>query len=152
LPPCVGLAFSPDGVQLAAVFDSQLTDTEVVVWDVVKGTATRQRALEKTLRNKAQIAVIYRGPALEWVPDRSGWLLFGYFLVDARSGAVVWTVPGNLEVSVPSHRRLLGRDHLAMAIGTGQNRQLQIITLPRDQINQAAQAAKAGPLPAPVSL
>ncbi len=139
-----GLAFSPDGVELAALFGN-LLDQRLLVWDVTRGTLTRQHQL-KGLRDPSPPRRVYTGPVLDWVPDRSGWLLFNTSLVDVVSGSVVWTMPMPVETNmrIKTVRRLLSPDYLANAPGGQANRQLQLQTLPREQINQAIQAARAG--------
>jgi hypothetical protein len=68
---------------------------------------------------------------LQWIPDGSGWLLFGHLLVDAQTGAVTRklddppTWEGNLV-----ERRFLDAQHVTTLTGGGFDKALTILTLP----------------------
>jgi len=141
-----GMAFSPDGAELAILFDT-LPNEQLVVWDVAKGVVKKNLEFSKDFLNKSQGALIYSGPVLEWLPDRSAWFLHGNFLFDNPSGALVWTLP-KIDVGFSEVRRVLDQDHLAVVPAGARNHQLEILTLPREQIDQAAKAARAGQDPA----
>ncbi len=140
------LAFSPDGLELAALFDHPAP--QVVVWDLAKGAVVKNHELARNLRQLVPPSTTYQHNSLEWLPDRSGWLLYGFFLVDAVSGAPVWTVPATLESGFTAGpRRLLSTKHLAMATGKGKDRQVQIVSLPRNLIDAGVKTARAGENP-----
>jgi hypothetical protein len=140
------LEFSPDGVELAVLFEMPDGCPEVLVRDLATGEATKTHHLSN-LRKLLPTAALYPGPALAWMPDRSGWLLYGFFLVDAVSGATVWTAPVNPELGAPGLRRVLSPKHLAMVAGVGPARKVRVLELPRDEIDQAVKAARMGQRP-----
>ncbi len=145
-----GLAFSPDGTELAVLFEG--AQPQVVLFDVAKGKWAKTIDLAKGVHKLAPTSRLYGGPALLWLPDRSGWLAFGHFLIDNPSGGVVYVLPNNLEVGFPTQRQVLSKDHLAVATGKLGARQLQILTLPRAQIDLAVKAVRAGGDPSTASL
>jgi WD40 repeat protein len=141
------MAFSPDGAELAVLFDIPVP--QLLVWDMATGEVSKNHELPKDMKSLVPASMTYIHNNLEWVPDRSGWLLYGFFLVDAVSGVPVWTVPSKLEIGFPGPRQLLSPKHLAMTTGNGNNRQIQILELPRNQIDQAVEAARKGNNPDP---
>lgn len=69
-----GLAFSPDGMQLATILHAW-DDHLLTVWDVASGNVVEQLALKKE-----PFGHRYEWPRLEWLSDNKGWLVDGRWL------------------------------------------------------------------------
>jgi WD40 repeat protein len=139
-----GLAFSPDGEEVALLLRlGKKPDAwgRLLSWDVRTGKKLADHRIGWELSHID--AMWGDGGTIEWCPDRSGWLLFGYLLVDHDSGAVVWKFPPE-----PHHsgefmtRHFLDRDHVTTEDGVLDKRRLRVETLPREQIDAAVKAAR----------
>jgi hypothetical protein len=145
---CRGLQFSPDGVELAGLFHA-LEKTRVLSWDVAKGEIVADRGFEGDLKTKLKNAILYRGKALDWLTDRSGWLVYGQMITDHDSDTVLGFVPA--DDPAPGPRRIVDRDHLAVITGNFNAKQLELVSLPWDKI-KAARANRAAGGQAPGTL
>lgn len=86
-----GMRFSPDGTRLAALGTSNQLPA-VYVFDVATG---ERKSKVDVLADSQQLSVrvlISKIPAVQWLPDSSGWLLSGDVVADGVSGQVLWKV------------------------------------------------------------
>jgi hypothetical protein len=83
-----GVAFSPDGRELALAFDNRASTRRVAVYDVATGSM-------KALLSPAA-PVRPGGPAFDWLADGRGFLLGGGVLLDRDTGRQVGQVYGNV--------------------------------------------------------
>jgi RNA polymerase sigma factor (sigma-70 family) len=111
-----GLAFSPDGKELA-----QFTGhpwPRLLCWD---------RSGELLLDARVSMPrIVGHGNSFEWLPDRSGWLINGY-LVERTSSRVVLHVRSALVSEALPH--VLDRNRL-LAVIRSNPAQLQTVTIP----------------------
>jgi hypothetical protein len=129
-----GVAFSPDGKELAVVWWQRKPDQwgRVRVFDVATGKKVADHALGFAMKSMDSLGKSgISGRALAWLPDGSGWLVHGHLLVDRKTGAVT----GKLgpEPKLPADvqpRRVLG-SHVTAVTGSGFDRQLTFEPLPR---------------------
>lgn len=136
-----GLAFSPDGRQLALVYAD--TDSKILLLDVVSGTLSDTIELP----GKSPLASAYGGVAIEWMGDR-GWCLFGGTLVDRTTRRVVW----NLSLPIIDRlkaRRTLADGWIVSTTGAQNRRTLRFIPIPWSEI-EASLAALGDDATAPV--
>jgi hypothetical protein len=149
LGTCRGLAFSPDGAELAGLFVTG-GKTRLLSWDVARGEVAADLSFPGDLKTTVKHAILYQGRYLDWLADRSGWLVYGLLVIDHDTGNVVATLPA--DDPTPGPRRVVGKDHVAIVSGSGLTHTLTLVPLPWEQI-QAARAAKPDPavskLPAP---
>jgi WD40 repeat protein len=146
---CSALAFSPDGKKLAGFFASGF-DGRLISWDVTSGKLAADVKMEKDPQWLAQNAHGYQGRRLEWFPDGTALLAYGQLVIDPTTAKVVWTVPA--EGFDGSARRVVGPGLLASVKGGFNDKKLVLETLPRDKIETAVQAVRAGKDPAATKL
>jgi hypothetical protein len=140
-----GMAFSPDGTELAMLWRHKAKDLwgRLLVWETKGG---KKLFDHKITGNEIKMidSLWFEGgtKSLQWVPDKSGWLLFGHLLIDRESGAVVGTV-GNAPAfsGAITECRFLDKDHLAV-LETGLQPKVTITTLPRADIDAAVKKAR----------
>ena len=146
---CQGLAFSPDGTTLASVFSTGIGG-RIVSWDLANGEVKADQPYKQNLQQMAANGFFYKGPALEWLNDSSGFVAFGQLLIDAVKGNVFWKIPGDgLD---GNQRRLFGMSRLARVKGDIRARTLTFDVLPADQIAAALKSVQAGEDPAATKL
>lgn len=153
---CDGLAFAHDGSELAAVF-AQPGKTHLRSWKIADGKVAADHEFSTSLEQSIKGFTGYVGSAVEWLSDRSGWLVYGHLLIDYTTGGVIFSVPTMRGDSLPTPRRMIGPHHLVQLVGNFQKRDLQIVSLPREQIAAARKNAQqeadpsTGKLPPPVA-
>ncbi|HVC98799.1 MAG TPA: hypothetical protein VND64_34360, partial [Pirellulales bacterium] len=74
--------------------------------------------------------LLYQGPPIEWLPDGSGWLLYGRYLFDRKSFRVVW----KLHSTSDKRFRFLDQQTLAVVRGGRFGGKLVGIRIPWDSI------------------
>jgi WD40 repeat protein len=141
----LGLAFAPDGKQLAGLF--KVDDTKrLLAWNLDAGTGSAHF----TLGSEAVPNVrAYQGPALDWMPDGGGWVVYGRRIVDAQSGAYYWPIPaedtkGRLRVGDYSPRRIFPDNRLAYVGEDRGGRFLFIVPLPKEKMEEALKRVRGG--------
>ncbi len=143
---CEGLAYSPGGEELAGLFGTG-SDNTLVSWAPDK----RQQVFRWTSGSVSKMGIKgasgYPGANLEWLPDRSGFLLFGHYVVDRQSQRVVWTIEAAEGEYVSAARRLVDNDRLAVVTGPSSGlRRIQLALIPWMRINASlAVLAADGP-------
>lgn len=124
-----GLAFSPDGKELAGLF-SKAGDDRLVIWDV-KGNVVQEAWVPG---RRFSIG----GPAVEWVPDRSGVLVSGRYLFSRKAGRVVWAFS---PPDSSGHRfHFLDRNWLLVADDVYSDCTLAGLRVPWDRIDKSIEA------------
>ena len=130
----LALAFSDDGKALAALYETGPTAGRIRAWDFATGKRIADHAFTHSVDNIIR-AGAYRQP-LVWLPDGSGWFVWGQLMVDRQVGKVFWTMPPQ-DAKIPWPRRFLDNDHIATVMGVAPQRRMEIVTLPRDEIEAA---------------
>lgn len=142
LSGCKGMAFSQDGKELAALFQF-IRKTRLFVWDVATGKQLLHHQFELDRGH-------YKGPAIQWFPDKSKWLILGNHVVDRVAGKPLWQVP-----KIPDARdeaRLLGGDRIALYGKSGRDGFISTLAVPHDELAKAAKVVQSGGTTADVNL
>jgi hypothetical protein len=83
----------------------------LLCWDVGAGKKLHDFQIGYELPFITSLWFVGGTRCLQWVPDGSGWLLFGHLLVDAQSGAVTGRIPPEPKFSGGMiNRRFLSSD------------------------------------------
>jgi hypothetical protein len=98
-PHCHALAFSPDGAELAVLYETS-TDSSVLVFAVADGDLALHVRIEGCLRTRLRAAAWHGGHGLEWFPNQQAWLVYGQAVVERSSGEVAWTLPPDATGSI----------------------------------------------------
>ena len=134
------LAFSPDGTELAGIFHR--SDRITLLSIKLDGTVTAQHTFQDELRS-VKNQVKYPGPTLEWLPDASGWLVYGHAIIDCTAGGPVWVAPIK-DPGSTSPRRFLDKETIIGVTGTAERAQLVSGKLPWDKIRSGTQLIASG--------
>jgi WD40 repeat protein len=132
------LAFSPDGSQLTAFAKSR-----IVSWKLADGMAAVDHRMAKDVHSlvKGKTDHNSKSRVMEWLPDSSGWLLYGQVWIDYVSGVPVHTITYGDKDHTFHPRRLVGIGHVARIDGD-RNPTLTIEALPSAQIAAAVTQAR----------
>jgi hypothetical protein len=115
LLPCRGLSFSPDGRELAGLFEVN-GQSRLVCWNLARGGEPVFDVTFPGLQVRPSTLLTYTGHVLGWVGERRGWLLYGQMFID-RTANKVGPAPAGLLAADPPFRCLVGPDHLATLPG-----------------------------------
>lgn len=137
---CRGLAFSPDGRQLAGVIG--FTKQRIVVWSVADGSTVRTVPVPAGLHPGLR-------DGLSWAADGSAWLTGGGAVLDPQTGKPLWHLPAARAGNRPA--RVLASDHAAVAyLAEGDDPhkyRLKVVGKPKDQVAAVRDALRAGGSP-----
>jgi hypothetical protein len=134
---CQGLSFSRDGRSLVGLL-TIAQGARLVVWNLTTGRQSFTHDFDKNPQTATPNASNYPGPAIDWLPSGSGWLLYGQLFVDERSGAVYGRLP--LDKGDNGPRRLFGAGKWAHIKAQA----LVIDDLPADRLALGLQEARTG--------
>ncbi|MEZ6132649.1 MAG: hypothetical protein R3C59_28615 [Planctomycetaceae bacterium] len=142
-----GAAFSVDGTRLAAVYTTA-DETSIKVLQLRDGSISEVN-LAGNLVSSALTGDPYVGPVVEWLPDDSGWVLFGRTIVDAATGLRVWTVDsaglnGTKRRQILLNGMLVHKGGMDMETQKITPQQLVFVDWPRDDIQKSLAALAAG--------
>lgn len=129
------LKFSPDGTELAAAADQ---GARLICWNsrakVVLDKPLAQMGLHDTIRARD-------ADDLQWLPDASGWLIGGRWLIAKEPERVVWQL-GDKWHAESDYTHFLDKDRLLLKMGTGKEEHLIDIPIPWPRINASLAAMK----------
>ncbi|HWE35827.1 MAG TPA: hypothetical protein VG406_04585 [Isosphaeraceae bacterium] len=137
---CRGLAFSPDGKELAGIFDS--FGLYILVYKLADGTLAQRHDLGDKMEPKPEFRNEQRG--IEWLPDGSGWLLAGRCVVDREGGRLVMSAPGEGRESFEQPRRILAGGKLLIVAGPKEQRVVKTVAFNKETIARAAKVVRSG--------
>ena len=143
LPVAWGLAFSADLSEIAAIC-SGAGVTHIVSWSLEDSKVTSHHEYPVEYNGMATIGNHYRGPVIQWLPDESGWLVWGYAIYDRGSGERLWEDTAD-PADIRGHARaFLDADRLLVVKGPPEARVLTTLALPEKQLATARQLIRDG--------
>lgn len=137
-----GVAFSPDGSELAALF-TKGTDALLMAWQMADG----QMSASIELDNQTDLFHKwhrYKGRQLVWFPDQKRWLAIGQVVISRDESAIVWSLP---DASLGNDRyvQVLDDTHLAIATKSfGQSGKLASLELTKEKLAEASKVIAQG--------
>ncbi len=121
---CLGLAFSPGGDQLAAVYPSG----RLLVWDALLGHVVLDHGLTSPINSSC-------AGAIQWLPNGRGWLLGGSRLMLSDPLVEVWRLPQD-QLVAGYNAIIVDSNHILLA-RTGEQTGFVPVPIPWEAINQA---------------
>jgi WD40 repeat protein len=137
---CKGLAFSPDGTELAGLFDS--FGLHLLCWDTATGRLTHQFKYDD--KSGLKMPLGFEGIAIDWLADKAGWLVFGTVVIDHQSGQKTFTIPSDAPNAEKGPRRIVGKNLVLITVGDAQHRVVRSFALPTETIASAAKLIQEG--------
>lgn len=128
---CHGLAFAPDGTELAAL----LNRNRVIVW-----SAKGKIVFDEILTREMGSVFDHRADGIQWLPDGRSWLLGLQFLLQREQKLLVW----NIQRAWPYDRqpvRVLNQDHVLAVVNDNSGGDVVQQKIPWDEINRQTDAA-----------
>lgn len=139
---CKGIAYSHDGKEIAALYDS-FDKKHLFVWDAATGKQLVQHRFE-TKRGH------FKGPAVQWFADKKKWLIQGNYVVDREAGKPVWEIPKIKDAK--DEARVLGNDRIALFGQPSGGAFVSTLAVPHDKIAKATKVVQSGGTTADVNL
>ncbi|MEK6262534.1 MAG: PQQ-binding-like beta-propeller repeat protein [Planctomycetota bacterium] len=143
----VGLAFSPDGAELAAAYgqNNGSTSDRILIWNAATGAV----AADFRLPDPDQRTVDVGGGAqsLQWFPGRKRLLQNGLHVIDREARRVVFTLPPlSIKLNTKLVRHVLTDSIIAAWEGTKDDAKLAPLELKESDIARAKEVAASGGL------
>jgi len=137
---CEGLAFSPDGTQIAGVFRS--IQSHVFCWNWTDFKQLARQDLDVT-SSTIPGSSKYSGSKLHWFPNGNMWLVYGHAVVDREVGGPVFMIPEDPASSIQP-RRFIDNNSMLMVQGTQQRKFVGVYQFPDGSLSEAAAVLASG--------
>ena len=151
---CNGMAFSPDGTELAGLF-FEAPGGRLTVWDLAKGEVVVDHSLPSGPSFPTPGWADAGARSIDWLPDGSAWLLAGHALVNRKDGRWVWSLfapsykdpKGNVRQDALIYSqaiKLLDNDHAIAGLKPRGGRPgLEVVDLPWSKIDASIKAVES---------
>jgi WD40 repeat protein len=124
---CGGLAFSPDGKELACLLHMD----RFIIWDTEDGTVTVNHTLERRVTEQTDANV-----RLQWLPDGRGWLLNGSLLLLSDPLSIIWLA----DSSVPANGYVIDQNHVLVRDASEEGVMRRAVAFPWAEIDQVRES------------
>lgn len=142
-PMVESLAFSLDGNELAAIYNAG-NKSGLAIWGVVDGKNIRNHSFDRPISSLVSGSG-YEGPALQYLPDDRGWLLYGHAVIDRGGRGVAWVEPEvSGHIASRAQRLVLPDGRIVGLRGTTGTAALSAQALPWDDIEEGAKVVASG--------
>ena len=128
-----GVAFSPDGRGVAALFGGRGRPMRVVTWELKDARVTADFALAGDVRPPRERIAAEAAPGIRpiaWLADSSGWLLYGDVAVAGPGGKVLFRRPEMARGGADVRWRPGDRTSFLVLDGRGPARTLRAVPVP----------------------
>lgn len=145
------LAFSPDGTQLAGLWDASGSNSasQIVIWNMADGKLAEN--IRVTPGVKEKFNPDSQAVGMQWFPDGRKFLVHGMAVVDRAKQQTVYSFEKSA-VNSREIRRPLAPDLLAAFDGNHDKATLTAVTLSDDELARAENLATVGGLPEDLKL
>lgn len=140
-----GLAFSPDGTELAAIFgqNHSATSDRVLIWNAATGSNVADFSLPDP--DQRPVDTVGAAPSLQWFPDRKRLLQDGRHIIDREAKKVVYSLPPPLiRFDTKKVRHVLSNTTIASWDGAKGSEALTALELKESDIARARDVAAGG--------
>ncbi len=138
----VGLAFSPDGRELAGFF-REGSGFSVQVWNMADGS-TASTLLVPEDPSLSLNRALYRGRAVQWLADHSGWLWGGVAVLDRTSGKCVWHDGAAVDIMGVLPRQIVDENRMLLFRKGDGVQTLCLVPIPKEEIARSRAIVAAG--------
>ncbi|HET6425825.1 MAG TPA: hypothetical protein VFG20_19195, partial [Planctomycetaceae bacterium] len=145
------LAFSPDGTQLAGLWDASggKSATQIAIWNMSDGKLAQNVIVTPGIKDKMNPDS--QSYSLQWFPDGKRFLVHGVAVVDRDKGQTVYSFD-KPQVASRTIRRPLSSNLIAAFEGTREKGSLKAVPLSDAEIARATSLAEVGGLPEDLKL
>lgn len=133
----VGLAFSHDGKELAAVLDGWHC-SKIVIWNVEDGEIVDHMTFKEKLKDLVLGDRRIGAMPIQFFPGGQRLLAYEHGLIDRQAGAIVWQVPAS-SVNFPGKRFALDDSHLTVIDASGNSGFVTVYELPEEKIAKSTE-------------
>lgn len=131
---CEGMAFTPDGTQLAMLYHAG-GGHRLTVIEFLTGKVLLNHQYSSSLEFFG-----YDGPVLDWVPDKSAIVYKGHLLIDPQSGEDFWTFPSTDWMP----RRIIRQGEILVARKNKNAKVYETVSLPAAEMTKALDIVRSG--------
>lgn len=133
----VGLAFSHDGKELAAILDGWHC-SKIVIWNVADGTIIDHMTFKEKLNDLVLGDRRIGAMPIQFFPGGQRLLAYEHGLIDRQTGAIVWQIPAS-SVNFPGKRFALDDSHLTVIDASGNSGFVTVYELPEEKIAKSTE-------------
>jgi WD40 repeat protein len=142
-----GLAFSPDGQELAIVFNGAhpAYGERIIIVKLATGAVAETIVLDEGVSKEHNLSG--KGTSIQWFPNGRQLLLHGLAIVDRQAKKVVYSLgKPKLDTGSLRNRRVLDDGLISIWEGTRQEASVQPLVIKEEDISKSVAAVEAGGL------
>lgn len=135
-----GFAFSPDGTELAGVFNGHHA-SKVFIWRLSDGAVVDHMTFPKVLGDIAlgEHSFAKKALPLIWFPGNQRLIAYETTLLDRKLKTNVYQIPGgDLREKFPGLRRPIDESHITVLTVKGRDGFVSVYEIPEEQVSKAA--------------
>ena len=141
-PDCHALMFSPDGEEIAGLFDESSEGDFLYDFNLQDGQLDFEYKFEDRLRFTWGRA---SSTPIQWFPHKQRWLIYGNLIVDRNVGKIVWQFAKDREgIDFAAGRRILNNEMMMSIYNRNKKLTLESFTVEEEKIAKVAEAVGSG--------
>ncbi len=139
---CRALMFSPDGEEIAGLFEESSEGELLYVFSLRDGQLNFEYKFEDRLRFTWGRA---SNTPIQWFPHRQRLLIYGNLIIDRGVGKVVWQFAKDRQgIDFAAGRRVLNNDQMMAVLNRNNKLSLESFSVEEDKIAKVADAVGSG--------